>query len=105
MTDAGNQAKSSVVMNGILEDLLETLGILIEKNQWLNQHFSENEMKRPSKLQVPAMYLSKALADAPFDFLAAGQQLGVFLGEALGKNWVLTYFAKRLNFLFWTALW
>jgi hypothetical protein len=63
------------------------------------QHFSENAMKRPSKLQVPAMYLSKALADAPFDFFAAGQRWESFwvkLWEELGADLL----AKRFNFLF-----
>ena len=45
------------------------------------------------------MYLSKALADAPFDFLAAGQRSESFwvkLWEELGAD----LFAKRLNFFF-----
>ena len=75
---------ASVAMNGILEDLLENPWYLVETTMAF-QHFSENAMKRPSKLQVPAMYLSKALADAPFDFFAAGQRWESFLGEALGR--------------------
>ena len=56
--------------------------------------------KKPLVSQVPAMYLSKLLADAPFDFLAAGQRWEFFF-LGFGKNRVMTFGPK---WTFWDEM-